>query len=215
MFFQTLFLGKITAKLAFPLLRQRDRRKPQFKRSVVEARLADLEKQATDNYRDSIRTVSRLINGNLRGSWVCHSCLQKSLVTILPDSHPLGILYCKLCNHIWCAKCPSSFVLQYWYASGINLSRTINPRELPYVFLCDECGLTWRAVVEREVRKHDGVEMHWGWGHRKCNCGARPSFWKPWVCFRIGGEAMGGGTRMMLRTLREELNETDLDAPSE
>jgi len=77
--------------------------------------------------------------------------------------------------------------------------------ELPYVAVCRDCGITWRAKVKQVVKTGMGEETAiWGVGCTKCSCGCRFGVWSPWDGLRIcEGEAVEGNAKQLMEMLRQ------------
>ncbi|KAF2242666.1 hypothetical protein BU26DRAFT_570729 [Trematosphaeria pertusa] len=178
-------------------------------RDQAYAHIASLERQAIADLQSALHTVLSHTSGQLTSTWTCHACTYRNAIILLPGEHPLGILSCKYCAHVCCDSCSTnSPLLKTYYTEGAELRlRDRDYGELPYVVVCRECGVSWRAVATSVVEKEGDRELvNWGFGKRKCVCGARPSIWKSWIGFRVReGQRVEGDTGALLSVLTENL----------
>lgn len=187
--------------------------KQEQKRQQVESYIATLEQRSIADLNNAVQTIILHTEGVLSGTWTCHTCQYQNAIILLPGKHPLGILRCHYCEHVCCDTCTHSRLMQKWYDQGVDLhARNVNFGELPYVSVCRACGLSWRAIITRVTEAGEAKAVHWGFGRRKCACGATPSIWKPWIGFRIeDAKLVEGSTRTLLNVLRERLNRLALE----
>jgi hypothetical protein len=103
------------------------------------------------------------------GVFICSSCRAENILIHFKGDHPFKYLRCRVCEHVFCAKCPSSRILQ------AAVVRSLRGCELQAGCLCPRCGLSHRAVLRR-----DGLSFD-------VNCPCGNMYDSSWVRFSIGG----------------------------
>jgi hypothetical protein len=178
----------------------------------VASSITHLKKQHTADVRAAMQLLIRELRGDNAAVWTCHCCQYRNDVAILGGEHPLGVLKCEYCEHVYCTECAHEGSVMRWRVEGKTEEKDKEKgdedgrgersslRELPYVSICGGCGLSWRAKVigMRKVR--------WGFARKECVCGCRPRASRSWAGFKIKeGEIVEKRTRTLLCLLREEL----------
>ena len=76
------------------------------------------------------------------------------------------------------------------------------------VCVCPECGFSWRANILRVGASDPGFKkIAWGFGHKKCFCGANPQSGQAWAGLSLCGdeEIVDKNTTAMFKKLRSTL----------
>ena len=117
------------------------------------------------------------------GALYCCACFKETTLVHKKGRHPFDKLKCFNCSHICCSKCYTTDILAKKNLGGdqVSVSRS-DEKEVPYLTVCPQCGLTHRARRFLDGRTPGFMSLVFN--NRICRCGLISS--SEWLRLAIG-----------------------------